>query len=87
MTIKIFKPAKTAMQSGRGKTKQWLAEYVSDISTAKDTLMGWNSSLDTKSHTPLAKKKMTFNFQQTSTAKTSANLFSELSEWLHISFF
>ena len=48
MTIKIFKPAKTAMQSGRGKTKQWLAEYVSDISTTKDTLMGWTSSSDTR---------------------------------------
>ena len=49
MTIKIFKPSKTAMQSGRGKTKQWLAEYVSDVSTTKDTLMGWTSSSDTKS--------------------------------------
>ena len=49
MTIKIFKPSKTAMQSGQGKTKQWLAEYVSDISTTKDTLMGWTSSSDTKS--------------------------------------
>ena len=48
MTIKIFKPAKTAMQSGRGKTKQWLAEYVSNISTTKDTLMGWTSSSDTR---------------------------------------
>ena len=49
MTIKIFKPAKTAMQSGRGKTKQWLAEYVSDVDNVKDSLMGWNSSLDTQS--------------------------------------
>ena len=53
MTIKIFKPSKTAMQSGRGKTKQWLAEYVSDVSTTKDTLMGWTSSSDTKSQIKL----------------------------------
>ncbi len=49
MTIKIYKPSKTAMQSGQGKTKQWLAEYISDVDIFKDTLMGWNSSLDTES--------------------------------------
>ena len=49
MTIKIYKPSKTSMQSGLGKTKLWLAEYISDTDTVKDTLMGWNSSLDTQS--------------------------------------
>ena len=49
MTIKIYKPSKTAMQSGNRNTKKWLAEYISDIDTRKDTLMGWNSSLDTQS--------------------------------------
>lgn len=49
MTVKIYKPSKTAMQSGIGKTKKWLAEYISDEATHKDSLMGWNSSLDTKS--------------------------------------
>ena len=49
MTIKIYKPSKTAMQSGLGKTKQWLAEYLSNEETVKDNLMGWNSSIDTKS--------------------------------------
>ena len=49
MTIKIYKPAKTAMQSGLGKTKKWLAEYISEVDTVKDSLMGWNSSLDTQS--------------------------------------
>ena len=49
MTIKIYKPSKTAMQSGYGKTKKWLAEYISNEETVKDNLMGWNSSYDTKS--------------------------------------
>ena len=49
MTIKIYKPSKTAMQSGLGKTKRWLAEYISEVDTVKDSLMGWNSSLDTQS--------------------------------------
>jgi len=48
MTIKIYKPAKSSMQSGLGKTKQWIAEYITETDKVKDTLMGWNSSLDTK---------------------------------------
>ena len=48
MTIKIYKPSKTAMQSGIGKTKQWLAEYISDEETtikpeAKDVVNETNS--------------------------------------------
>ena len=49
MTIKIYKPSKTAMQSGIGNTKKWLAEYISDEDNVKDSLMGWNSSFDTQS--------------------------------------
>ena len=49
MTIKIYKPSKTAMQSGIGNTKKWLAEYISDVDSVKDSLMGWNSSFDTQS--------------------------------------
>ena len=49
MTIKIYKPSKSSMQSGQANTKKWLAEYISDTEQVKDTLMGWNSSLDTKS--------------------------------------
>ena len=49
MTIKIYKPSKTAMQSGFGKTKKWLAEYISSEESIKDTLMGWNSTADTSS--------------------------------------
>ena len=41
------------MQSGSGKTKQWLAEYISDVTTTKDTLMGWTSSSDTRSQIKL----------------------------------
>ena len=48
MTIKIYKPSKSSMQSGLGKNKQWLAEYISEKDKIKDDLMGWNSSLDTK---------------------------------------
>ena len=53
MTIKIYKPSKSSMQSGQGNTKKWLAEYISEISTSKDTLMGWTSSNDTKTQIKL----------------------------------
>ena len=39
MTIKIYKPSKTSMQSGFKKTKLWLAEYISDVEKVKDSLM------------------------------------------------
>ena len=48
MTIKIYKQSKSSMQSGLGKTKVWLAEYISEKDKTKDSLMGWNSSSDTK---------------------------------------
>jgi len=48
MTIKNYKPSKSSMQSALGNTKQWLAEYIHEKDKIKDTLMGWNSSLDTK---------------------------------------
>ena len=39
MTIKIYKPSKTSMQSGFKKTKLWLAEYISEVEKAKDSLI------------------------------------------------
>lgn len=48
MHVRIYKPAKTAMQSGRAKTKDWVLEYeVTDRSTP-DPIMGWNGSMDTR---------------------------------------
>lgn len=44
---KIYCPAKTAMQSGRGKTKQWLLEYMPTAAMTPDALMGWNSGANT----------------------------------------
>ena len=43
---KIYIPTKSAMQSGRGKTKKWLLEFETrDPKT--NTLMGWETSDDT----------------------------------------
>ena len=43
---KIFKPSKTAMQSGLGKSEKWIIEYITDDSGI-NPLMGWESSSDT----------------------------------------
>ena len=48
MDARIYKPAKTAMQSGRGKTKDWVLEFVSSgAKRSSDPVMGWTSIDDT----------------------------------------
>lgn len=41
MRVRIYQPTKTAMQSGRAKTKFWVLEYVTDRQSNIDPLMGW----------------------------------------------
>ena len=43
---KIYKPSKTAMQSGIKKFDKWMIEFVTD-DPGKNPLMGWESSSDT----------------------------------------
>ncbi len=43
---KIYIPSKTAMQSGRGKQKKWILEFITK-DTKINPLMGWESSTDT----------------------------------------
>ena len=45
---RIYKPTKTAMQSGRGKSKNWLLEFDT-LDNGINPLMGWESSKDTMS--------------------------------------
>ena len=49
---KIYKPNKTAMQSGLGKTNKWILEYETKNPT-RNPLMGWESSNDTFSELKL----------------------------------
>ena len=42
MKAKIFKPAKTAMQSGRSKFNKWVLKFSDKKNQLKDTMMGWN---------------------------------------------
>jgi len=47
MRVRIYRPAKTAMQSGRGKTHDWVLESEPEDAPTPDPLMGWNGSADT----------------------------------------
>ena len=50
---KIYSPNKSAMQSGVGKTKKWILEYI-DESISINPLMGWESSSNTLSELKLS---------------------------------
>ncbi|MEM6491914.1 MAG: ETC complex I subunit, partial [Pseudomonadota bacterium] len=53
MLVRIYQPAKTAMQSGRAKTGGWVLEPDDASARAPDPLMGWISSDDTLSQIKL----------------------------------
>ncbi|MEM9280015.1 MAG: ETC complex I subunit, partial [Pseudomonadota bacterium] len=46
---RIFKPAKTAMQSGKAKTDNWILEFEPEQARKIDPLMGYTTSSDMKS--------------------------------------
>lgn len=48
MQVRIYRPAKTAMQQGsRGNAKAWVLEYEPAAPKLPDRLMGWVGSDDT----------------------------------------
>src|SRR2546421_6923226 len=44
---RIYRPTKTAMQSGRAKTRKWVLEFEPASRRDPDPLMGWSSARDT----------------------------------------
>ncbi len=46
MTARIYKPSKTAMQSGLGNTKDWALDFDPEEPRQVEPLMGWTSSSD-----------------------------------------
>ena len=60
---KIYKPSKTAMQSGTRNTKNWLLEFDT-LDTGTNPLMGWETSEDTMSEVKLefSTKEEALNF-------------------------
>jgi hypothetical protein len=59
MLARIYKPAKTAMQSGLAKTKEWVLDYEPASPREVEPLMGWTSSGDT-----LAQVRLFFETQE-----------------------
>tara|TARA_B100000029_G_scaffold29392_1_gene28271 strand:+ start:1399 stop:1689 length:291 start_codon:yes stop_codon:yes gene_type:complete len=61
--VKIYKPTRTAMQSGKRNTKKWLLEFDT-LDNGIDPLMGWVSSKDTMSEIKLefATKDQAINY-------------------------
>jgi hypothetical protein len=47
MPARIYKPARNAMQSGKGKSEAWVLEFEQESPRAADPLMGWTSANET----------------------------------------
>ncbi|GAB4516353.1 MAG: ETC complex I subunit [Amphiplicatus sp.] len=48
MLARIYRPAKTAMQSGKAQTQKWRLEFEAESARRIDPLMGWTSGADTR---------------------------------------
>jgi hypothetical protein len=46
MSARIYKPSKTAMQSGFANTKAWVLDFEPEVPRQVEPLMGWTSSGD-----------------------------------------
>lgn len=53
MSAKIYQRSKNAMQSGRGRTDQWVLEFEASEARRADPLMGWAGSGDTQTQVQL----------------------------------
>ena len=60
---KIYRPTKSAMQSGIRNTKNWILEFDT-LNAGINPLMGWESSRDTMSEVKLTfpEKEQAINF-------------------------
>ncbi|MFN7053974.1 ETC complex I subunit [Hyphomonas sp.] len=55
MEARIYRPAKSAMQSGRGNTRAWVLELVNPgARRSSDPLMGWSGIDDTSGQVRLS---------------------------------
>ena len=68
MTARIYKPAKTAMQSGLARTKDWVLEHEQEAAREIDPLMGWTSSRDMSQQV-----KLTFDTKEEAVAYAVRN--------------
>jgi len=48
MTARIYRPSRTATQSGEARSQFWVLEYAPETPPDIDPLMGWTGSTDMK---------------------------------------
>ncbi|EDQ33007.1 ETC complex I subunit conserved region [Hoeflea phototrophica DFL-43] len=68
MTARIFRPAKTAMQSGKAKTQDWVLEFEPETARSIDPIMGYTTSSDMKSQI-----RLRFETQEAAVAYATRN--------------
>ncbi|MEA3534849.1 ETC complex I subunit [Rhizobium sp. CC-YZS058] len=68
MSAKIYRPAKTAMQSGKAKTNLWVLEFDAETPRTIDPMMGYTSSRDTRQQL-----KLTFDSAELAVAYAERN--------------
>lgn len=54
MQVRIYRPAKSAMQSGQAKSQNWVLEHEPASAKKIDPLMGWTGTTDTQAQVKLA---------------------------------
>jgi hypothetical protein len=47
VVARIYRPARSAMQSGKGKVDNWVLDLAPEVRRSADPLMGWTSSGNT----------------------------------------
>ncbi|WP_112874588.1 ETC complex I subunit [Paracoccus endophyticus] len=53
MRVRIYQPARNAMQSGTARSKSWVLDFPPSDQRGIDPLMGWTSSDDTQAQVRL----------------------------------
>jgi ETC complex I subunit conserved region len=77
MRVRIYRPAKSAAQSGRAGTHEWLMEPELLTPRTPEPLMGWVSSNDTFSE---MRKRLVFRTQDEAVAFARRNGFEFMVE-------
>ncbi len=54
MPVRIYKPSRNAMQSGKGSSDHWVVEFEAATPRTSEPLMGWTSSADTRQQVKLS---------------------------------
>ncbi len=69
--VRIYQPAKNAMQSGRANSRKWVLEFEPQAAKEIDPLMGWTGSAD-----PGAQVRMAFDTREDAVAFAERKGFS-----------